>query len=127
MLTLLGGFAICGLALAAVGVYGVMALFVTGRRREWGVRLALGASPAALARLVAREGGAALAVAIAAGGAGAWALTGYLATSLFQTTPTDVPAFLLATAVLAVVAAAALGVPLARVMRVDPAVVLRAE
>ena len=124
---LLGGFSVCGLALAGVGVYGVMALYVGQRRRELGVRLALGATPAALAQLIARQTGVVLAGGLAAGALGAWWLTAQMSTLLYDVAPTDLRSFLMAAGVLIAAAIVATALPARRAMRVDPAGVLRGE
>ncbi len=127
LLALLGGFSICGLALAAVGVYGVVGLHVGQRRRELGVRMALGASPAMLARLVALQAGRVLAIGLVVGGAAAWWLTSAMRTMLFEVAPRDPWSFALAVVALGAAAALAMAVPIRRAMRVDPAVTLQSE
>ncbi len=124
---LLGVFAASGLLLAAVGLYGVMALLVTERTREIGVRMALGATPAAVSRLVLSHaarwtlGGAAL------GLAGALAGTQLLKTMLFGVAERDPATLLAAALVLVVVALVAAWLPARRAAAVDPMTALRLE
>ena len=117
---LLGLFAVCALALAAVGIYGVMSYAVKQRTRELGTRLALGATPRGIVWLVMRDGmsvaGIGAAVGLLAGVASARALS----TLLFGTSPADPPTLVAAVAVLLAVAAAACYVPARRATRVDP-------
>jgi putative ABC transport system permease protein len=126
-LALLTAFALCGLALVTVGVYGVMALFVGQRQRELGIRVALGASRSAVARLVLRQAGVVLVAGLAAGTAGAALLAGYLQSLLFQIPPRDAVSFVSAAAAIAVAAIAATLVPLVRATGTDPAAVLRGD
>jgi predicted permease len=122
-----GMFGILALIIAAVGLYGVMAYGVEQRRRELGLRLALGAPPAALLRSVVREGlGLAVGGAIV-GAALAWASSGPLEGLLYETRVTDPQTYLAAGATLVVVALMATLAPALRATRVDPLVVLREE
>jgi predicted permease len=122
-----GMFGILALIIAAVGLYGVMAYGVEQRRRELGLRLALGAPPAALLRSVVREGlGLAVGGAIV-GAALAWASSGPLEGLLYETRVTDPRTYLAAGATLVVVALMATLAPALRATRVDPLVVLREE
>ena len=124
---LLGGFALMAMLLAGLGTYGVMSYAVSGRAHEIGVRMALGARPRDVARLVVGEG-VALAVAGAAIGLGGAAAAGRaLSTLLFEVRPADPLTFTLAAAALVAVAAAACARPARRAARVDPAVALREE
>ena len=125
--TLLGAFGVLGLALAALGVYGVMAFAVAQRRREIGIRLALGATRAAAVRLVVGQGAALAGVGLAAGTAAAVALTRALATLLTGVSPTDPLVFAAVLAVLALVALAACLVPAGRAAAVPPATALASE
>jgi predicted permease len=120
-------FAAAALLLASVGVYGVIAYSVSARRREFGVRLALGARAAQIVASVFREGSrltvAGLLIGMAGAVAGAWALR----SQLFEVAPWD-PASLAVTVIaLAVVAVLACAVPARRALRTDPAEVLRAD
>jgi predicted permease len=124
---LLGLFASTGLLLAAVGLYGVMAFLVTERTREIGVRMALGATPAAISRLVLSHaarwtlGGALL------GLAGAFAATGLLKTMLFGVEDRDPATLGAAAVVLVAVALLAAWIPSRRAASVDPMTALRLE
>jgi len=124
---LLGAFGFLGLALAAVGIYGVISYAVTQRRREIGIRMALGAEPRSVLSLIVGHGMQLAAVGIALGAAGAFALTRFLANLLFEVKPGDPATFVGVSATLAIVALAASYVPARRAMRVDPMVALRHE
>jgi putative ABC transport system permease protein len=122
---LLSSFAAVALLLAALGIYGVLAYFVSQRSRELGIRLALGARPAELFGLVVRQGlGPVVAGAIVGIGA-ALALTGLMRSLLFGIEPIDVPTYVVAIASLALLSLAACALPARRAMRVDPLVALR--
>jgi len=125
--TLLGFFATAALALAVLGLYGVISFGVARRSREIGVRLALGAAPGRVLAMVVREGLVLGLAGVAIGLIGAIALSRALSGLVFGVSATD-PVTLLSVAVLlAAVAAFASWVPGRRAMRVDPAVVLRSE
>jgi putative ABC transport system permease protein len=124
---LLIGFAITALALAAVGIYGVMSLAVAGRFREFGVRLALGAEPRGLLRLVIRDGMMLAAAGMVAGSLGAAAAGRVLGKMLFGVGVVDPLTFAVTAALLTAVAFVACYIPARRATRADPAVVLRAE
>ena len=125
--TLLAAFAGIALMLAALGIYGVLAYFVSQRSRELGIRLALGAKPAALFRMVVGQGMRPVAIGVALGLAGAVAVTTLMQSLLFGVTPVDPAAYGVATTVLAVIAVVACAVPALRATRVDPLVALRDE
>ncbi len=124
---ILGIFAALALTLAAVGVHGVLSYGVLQRTREIGIRMALGARPASVLRLIVGQGVLLAAVGVVLGLAGAVALTRVLTTLLFGVTPTDSPT--LAVVVLVLIGSAALAsyLPARRAMRVDPSVALRVE
>jgi predicted permease len=124
-LALLSAFALCGLLLAAVGVYGVMALFVGQRRDELGLRLALGATPAALAGLVLRQTAVVVLVGMTLGAAGALAFNRVVASLLFNTESTDPASYAVALAAVGLSALLATAVPVVRAARVDPVATLR--
>jgi putative ABC transport system permease protein len=124
---LLSAFALLALALAAVGIFGVTAFSVAQRTREIGIRLALGAEPAAVRRMVLRQGLMQAVCGIAAGAAGALALKGLLAHWLFGIAATDWAAFASAAAVSLAAVAAAVYVPARRAASVDPMRALREE
>jgi predicted permease len=125
--SLLGGFAVVALLLAAAGVYGVIAYTVAQRTTEIGVRVALGADPRAVLRLVAREGFAVTAAGMIAGTLAAAASSQALRTLLFDVSPADPLTYAAVLALFAAVACAAVAIPARRALRVDPLVALRAE
>jgi len=120
-------FAGLAVALVAIGLLGVIGHAVSSRTREIGVRMALGAQRVDVLRLVVREAIVITAAGIAAGAAGAAALTRLLTSFLFQVRPLDVPTFAAAAGVLVCVAAVASYVPARRASSVDPVVALRSE
>jgi putative ABC transport system permease protein len=111
--------------LAMVGVYGVMAYNVRRQRREFGIRLALGADQTRLRNLVVGRGLMLAGAGVASGAGGAWLLTGLLKTMLNDVKPTDPAVFVATGAALLVVALAASYLPARAAGRVDPMVVLR--
>jgi putative ABC transport system permease protein len=125
--TVLLTFASLALALAAVGLYGVLSYGVSERRRELGLRAALGAARADLVRLVLREGLRATLAGVAIGLAAAAALTRLMQAVLFGVTPLDALAFTLAPLALVPVAVGACLLPALRAASTDPAVALRCE
>jgi putative ABC transport system permease protein len=122
-----GVFGLVALALTSIGIYGALAYAVAQRGREIGVRIALGASPAAAFRLVLRDGLRLTAVGMALGFAAAAALTRFMQGLLFEVAPLDLVAFASVGALLASVAALACAIPASRASWIDPAVVLRQE
>jgi putative ABC transport system permease protein len=124
-LTLLAAFAGLSLILGAVGVYGVLAFLVTGRRAEIGVRLALGATPASIRWLWLRQAAGLAALGIGVGLAGGVWIGRLMEARLFQTSARDPLTFGAAIAVLLVTAAAASIRPALRATRVDPIQTLR--
>ena len=126
-MTLIATFAALALVLATVGLYGVLALIVGQRRREIGVRLALGASPRAIVRLVLREGAGVAVIGVIVGLAGALALTRVLEALLYGISSRDAITFAGAAAFVAVVTLAATWVPARRAARLDPRSALAAE
>jgi len=126
-MTLLGVFAALALGLASIGLYGVMALTVTQRTRELGIRLALGADRAQVFRLVLGQGFLLVAIGLIAGLLLA-ALTGRaLASILYDVSVWDLTGFFSAAVILIGVALVACCVPARRATRVDPIVALRTE
>jgi putative ABC transport system permease protein len=124
-LWLLGGFAAVALVLAAIGIYGLLAYSVEQRRQEMGIRRALGAQPADILRLVLGEGLGLTLAGIAAGLAGAFAISRALAALLFHVSPTD-PAIFAGMALLFIaVALIASYLPARRALQVDPLVAIR--
>jgi predicted permease len=124
---LLGAFAGIALMLAAVGLFGVMNYAVARRTSEIGVRVALGAKPGDMARLVLREACGVAFAGVAAGLGLALALTRFLGSVVFEIKPGDPATLAAASALLGATALAASYLPAHRASRVDPAVALRAE
>ena len=124
---LLATFAAVASALAAVGIYGIVSWNVAQRTRELGIRTALGAQPIDIARMVVGQSMRVVLVGLAAGLAGALALTGVLRTMLFETSPLDLGTFVIVSASLATVALIACVVPARRAATIDPIVALRSE
>ena len=124
---LLGGFAGIGLLLAAIGIYGVMAFLVGQRTREVGVRMALGATPAAVTRMFLRHAVGWTLAGIVAGLAGSLAVTRLLASMLFNVGARDPWSLAAAPAVLLAVALAAAWLPARRAALIDPVRTLREE
>ncbi|HEY4283831.1 MAG TPA: ADOP family duplicated permease, partial [Chthoniobacterales bacterium] len=126
-MTLLTTFAILALVLASVGLYGVMALTVTQRTRELGIRMALGAARTNIFRLVFAHGIALMAVGVLLGLVGAVAVGRALMSLLYNVGMLDVGATMTAVVALLIVALIACFVPARRATRVDPIVALRSE
>jgi putative ABC transport system permease protein len=124
---LVGAFAAFALLLAAIGIYGVMAYSVSHRMREMGIRMALGAAPRDIVRLVVGQGMRLVLAGIVIGFVASLWLTKFLASQLFGTQPKDPATFALVALGLALVALAACLIPARRAMRVDPMVALRYE
>jgi ABC-type antimicrobial peptide transport system permease subunit len=120
LMAVLSTFAILTGLLAAIGVYGLMSWTVNERRRELAIRLALGAQPASLARLVTRHGVGLAIAGVVAGLAAAQFARGALQTVLFETSTTDTASMATAAAVLIVAAAVACFAPARRAARVAP-------
>ncbi len=125
--TLVGVFSGVGLLLAATGIFGLLAFLVEQRRREIGVRMAIGASASGIIRSVVASGLRPVLVGTLVGLAGALAATGVLESALVGVSARDPLSFAAAAAALVIVAAAAAYVPARRATRVDPAAVLRVE
>ena len=115
------------LVLAAAGIYGVMAYFVTQRTREIGVRIALGAQWSDVLRLIFRSGMSLVIIGLTIGLAGALALTRLMATLLFEVSPTDPITFVAVALGVILAALLACYIPARRAIRVDPLVALRYE
>ena len=124
---LVSAFAATALILAIAGTYGVMAYTVTQRRREIGVRVALGANPGQVFRIILGQGLFTTAIGVAVGVVGALGLTRTLETLLFDVKPTDAPTFAAVVALLVGVAALACYMPARRATRADPVDALRQE
>ena len=124
---LLGSFAGIALFLAAVGLYGVLSYAVTQRTQEIGVRLAIGAAPPQLLRMVVGDGLKLTLAGIALGLAGALALSRLVTSLLFDVTPFDPVSYVLPAVILLAVSVLACHIPARRAMRVDPILALRSE
>jgi len=124
---LAGGFAGSALLLAALGIYGVVAYGVALRRREMGIRIALGARGAELRWLVLRQGMRPAYLGVLLGLGGAVVLTRFLQAILYQVAPLDWVTFLFVPFVLLAVAAVAVLIPAVRASRVAPVEALRME
>jgi putative ABC transport system permease protein len=125
--TIMAVFGAIALALACLGIYAVISYSVEQRMREMGIRLALGAPPRGLLRMVLREGLILAGAGIIAGAIGALALTRYLESLLYTIKPADPMVFSSVAAILALAAMAGCYFPASRATRVDPVVVLRQE
>jgi putative ABC transport system permease protein len=125
--TLLAGFAIGALLLAALGIYGLISYLVTLRTREIGIRAAMGATRRAIVWLVIAESGRLVVLGLAVGIASAFALTRLLASLLYGVGTTDLVTFAAVTVFLGSVAVFASWLPARRAARVDPMVALRTE
>jgi putative ABC transport system permease protein len=124
---LVGGFAAVAILLASIGVYGVVAGLVTERRREFGIRMTLGAGLPDVIRLVLREGARLAAIGLGLGLAGGLALSRSLTALLFAVRPFDPVTVAVVAAVVGVAMLAATLGPAWRAARLDPATTLRDE
>src|SRR5690242_26759 len=120
-------FAVTATLIATCGIYGLMAYAVTQRRREIGVRMALGAEGGDVLRLVLTRALRIIVAGLIAGFAGAAGVTRVLQTFLFGVTPTDPIAFTIVTLLLMAVGLMAAWLPARRAARIDPCIALRAE
>lgn len=126
-LRLVGGFGIIALILSAVGIYGVLAYSVALRRREIGIRIALGSSRQKAAGLVVRHAGKMVLAGLIPGVAGAWAVGHAIRSYLFGVRALDAATLVASGAVLFLVSAAAASIPALRAAQIDPIETLRAE
>ena len=126
-MVLLGGFALLALVLAGIGIYGVMSYSVAQRTREIGVRIALGAQSRDVLKMVLSHALVLTGTWTGMGLVGAFALTRFLVTLLFEVKPTDVTTFAIVSIVLGAVAIMACLIPARRATKVDPLVALRYE
>ena len=125
MLTLLTVFAGLSLLLALIGIYGVMSYTVAQHTREIGIRMALGAQPRAILKLIVGRGLFLVGIGVVIGVLASFGLTRFIENMLFGVKPTDPLKFAAIVLLLAVVALLACLVPAQRALRVDPIVVLR--
>jgi predicted permease len=125
--TLFGTFGFIGLVLANVGLYGVMSYAVSRRTREIGIRMALGAQPGSVERLVLRQGMVLTVIALALGWPAAWMLAKLASSFLYGIQPHDTFTFGVVPPILLVIALAACFVPARRAATVDPMQALRTE
>jgi putative ABC transport system permease protein len=126
-LYVVGAFAMTALLLAVVGIYGVVSYSVAQRTREMGIRMALGASPASLVRLVVRHGGSMATAGIGSGVVAALLLGRFAEKLLYGVRASDPLTYLCVAGVLAAVAVGATILPARRATRVDPALALRSD
>jgi len=124
---MLGIFAGIALALATVGIYGVMAFSVTQRTREIGIRMALGAERGDVLALMARQALGVTLAGVAFGLVGAWALTRFITSFLYGVQATDPATFVVVPLALVTVSLLACYIPARRATKVDPMVALRYE
>ena len=124
---LMGIFAVIALALAVIGIYGVMSYGVSRRTREIGLRMALGADRSKVLRAVVGRGVALLSCGVLLGTAAGFFLTRLIATLVYDVSSTDPLTFTAAPALLMAVGIIACLVPAARATRIDPAIALREE
>jgi predicted permease len=125
--TLFGVFGVVGLLLAAVGLYGVMSYSVSRRTREIGIRMALGAQPAGVKRLIVWQGMVLTLIAVVLGWGAAFAVTNLFTSILYGVRPHDLLTFTVVPVFLAGVAFLACWIPSRQAARVDPLVALRYE
>ena len=124
---MLGAYAGVALALASIGIFGMISYAVGQRTAEIGVQMALGARPADIARLILRQVFLMIVIGIAAGlGAAMW-LSRYLRTQLYAVSPLDPSVYVSVAALLAVVAIVACLIPARRAIKIGPTVALRYE
>ncbi len=126
-LSLLAIFALLALVLSAAGVYGVMSYGVSQRRREIGIRMALGASGTKVTRMIVLDAAKLAAIGVAIGVAAAWALTHVMVSMLYEVSAHDPATFVGVSALIAGIAIAASLVPALRASRVDPLSAMRAD
>ncbi|HMG36955.1 MAG TPA: ABC transporter permease [Blastocatellia bacterium] len=125
--SVLGGFGLLALILAAIGIYGVTSYMVAQRTREIGIRIALGAEPVGVAKLVLSSGLKLVVIGLGIGLAGAFLLTRFMSSILFAVSPTDPLTFGGIVAILLGVALLACFIPAIRATRVDPVVALKSD
>ena len=126
-MTLIIVFAAAALVLAMIGLYGVISLMVNNRRREIGVRMALGARAADVLRMILVEGAMIALIGVAVGLVGAFAMSRLVATLLYDVSPTSASLYAIAAVVTILVTTAATLAPARKATRVDPTVALRSD
>ena len=124
---LLGLFALLALALAAVGMYGVISYSVSRRTHEIGIRMALGARRDDVLRMIVRQGMTLTATGVIIGVAAAAGLNRLLANLLYGVSSTDVTTFVMVSLLLSAVSQVAIWIPARRAIAVDPIIALRYE
>ena len=124
---MLAAFSVLALLLASIGIYGVLAYFVTQHTNEIGVRLALGATPRNILLMIVKRGMGLTLLGISIGLAASFALTRLMTSLLFEVKAVDPLTFLFVPLLLAVAALLACSIPARRAMKVDPLVALRYE
>jgi putative ABC transport system permease protein len=120
-------FAALALALASIGVYGVMSYVVSQRTREIGVRMAMGARPRDVLKIVIWQGAKLIAAGLSAGLAVAFIVSRIIGSLLYQVSATDPLTYLVVPLLLAAVALVACYIPARRAMKIDPMIALRVE
>jgi len=124
---LLGSLALLAIAIAAIGLYGVVAYAVSQRAREFGIRIALGATPQEIVRSVVVWGVVLAAIGCAVGLGGAIALVRLIQQLLYDTSPTDLTVLVTVPTLLIIIGTVSVWLPARRAARVDPIVALRSE
>jgi ABC-type antimicrobial peptide transport system permease subunit len=125
--TLFGTFGCIGLVLASVGLYGVMSYSVSSRRREIGIRMALGAHPGSVEHMVLRQGATLTMIAMTLGWPAAWMISKLAASFLYGIQPHDAFTFVVVPPILLLIALAACWIPARRAASIDPMQALRTE
>ncbi len=126
-LVLLGAFAVIALVLATAGLYGVISYTVSQRTRELGIRMALGAQPSDVVKLVMRQGALLAALGVGAGLAGAFGLSRFMESLLYGVSTRDPLTFGSLALLLGIIALLATWMPARRASRVDPIIAIRSE
>ena len=124
-LILLGAFGLAALLLAGVGVYGIVAFAMAARAREIGIRIALGASPAQIARLAIGKGATPIVFGVAGGAAASWLCATAVSSLLYGVAPRDALSLAIAAALIAAAGIAAITGPALKALRIDPAISFR--
>jgi putative ABC transport system permease protein len=127
IMMVMGVFAGLALVLTAIGIYGVLSYQVSQRTHEIGIRIALGARPRDVIKLVVRQGLALAVIGVAIGAVGAYALTGLMSSLLYEVSHRDATTFITISALLVGAALLASYIPARRATRVDPMIALRYE